>query len=298
MKCYKRVTGDYLVYLSVSVNHRFHTARVEYDGRVDTQGCCMHRFLAIISVIFLLVGCGSSLKTPVRSPDGVHQHMGNSTVALVFYDADDKEYRPFCTGVWLNQTDILTAGHCAEAIARHEKKLDDTDPVDPVDVGVHYIVSTEVPGLKDEEPAAVHFAHVKAWDEDHDLALIRAAEASIPDHDSASFASSMPGLGERIFVVGHPRGLYWSYVEGVVSAYREREDIGMVVQVSAPVWFGNSGGGVFDTSGNLIGVASRLARAPNTAFFIHQDSVKKFLHDLKDREEKHAEQKALREEKK
>jgi len=252
----------------------------------------MFRYLAICFLVLSIVGCGSSLKTPVRSPDPLHAHLGNVTVALVYQGTNDegeKFVRPYCTGVWVSDDQILTAGHCVEAVARMDKKLEEDDPVDPVGNPVHYIAQVEVPGAGEEEPSAVHFGHVEAWDEDHDLALIKASSGNIPGHDKASLASEIPGLGERVYVVGHPRGLYWTYIEGVVSAYRTNPEVGMVVQVSAPVWFGNSGGGVFDSSGNLVGISSRLARAPNVSFFIHEDSIKSFLRTLEERKAKHAE---------
>jgi len=255
-------------------------------------------YLFCVLLLSLVVGCGSSLHTPVRSPDSLHQHLGNVTVALVYQGVDDdgnKFVKPYCTGVWLSDDQILTAGHCAEAVARMDKKLDEDDPVDPVGNPVHYIVSVEVPDAKEEEPSAVHFGHVTSFDEDHDLALITASAGNIPEHDNASLASEIPALGERVYVVGHPRGLYWSYIEGVVSAYRNHPEVGMTVQVSAPVWFGNSGGGVFDSHGGLVGIASRLARAPNTALFIHEDSIKKFLNTVKERQERHDAFKQLQE---
>ena len=90
----------------------------------------------------------------------------------------------------------------------------------------------------------------------------------------------MPGIGEHIFVVGHPRGMYWTYAEGTVSAYRNESSVGKVVQVNATVWFGNSGGGVFDADGKLLGICSRLTKVPQMNYYVHLDSVKKFLKDV------------------
>jgi S1-C subfamily serine protease len=57
--------------------------------------------------------------------------------------------------------------------------------------------------------------------------------------------------GEQVFVIGHPEGLKFSLSNGIVS----RMD-GDLVQISAPVSPGNSGGPVYDSHGNLIAVVS------------------------------------------
>jgi hypothetical protein len=62
-------------------------------------------------------------------------------------------------------------------------------------------------------------------------------------------------VGEAVFSVGTPVGLERSYGEGIISGLRQFEGVNMV-QNSAPSWFGSSGGGLFDTSGNLVGITT------------------------------------------
>jgi serine protease Do len=65
--------------------------------------------------------------------------------------------------------------------------------------------------------------------------------------------------GQPIFVIGHPEGLKFTLSNGIVS--RRDESMGLL-QISAPVSPGNSGGPVFDDKGNLLGiVVSMLDRA-------------------------------------
>lgn len=220
-------------------------------------------------VILGIMGCATSKNTPVRSPAPLIEQIGDSSVALVRIVGDEEsgyEIRPFCTGVWTSGNEILTAGHCVA----HE------EGGDPVDGKVYYVIQKEVKEVLDD-PAALHLAKVVAFDEDHDLALIKAAAGGIPEHSVSSLAGEMPGLGEHVWIVGHPRGMYWSYAEGTISAYREESTIGKVVQVNGTVWYGNSGGGVFDSQGNLLGVCSRMTRVPMMNYFVHLDSVKKFV---------------------
>lgn len=64
--------------------------------------------------------------------------------------------------------------------------------------------------------------------------------------------------GEKIFVIGHPEGLNFSVSNGIVS----RTPGSDVLQVSAPISPGNSGGPVYDEHGNLLGiVTSKVARS-------------------------------------
>jgi S1-C subfamily serine protease len=57
--------------------------------------------------------------------------------------------------------------------------------------------------------------------------------------------------GEGIFVIGHPEGLKFTLSTGIISRLQEN-----MLQISAPVSPGNSGGPVYDEQGNLVGVVS------------------------------------------
>ncbi len=55
--------------------------------------------------------------------------------------------------------------------------------------------------------------------------------------------------GENVYVIGHPEGLNFTISNGMISRLA-----GDIVQISAPVSPGNSGGPVYDEHGNLLGV--------------------------------------------
>ena len=73
--------------------------------------------------------------------------------------------------------------------------------------------------------------------------------------------------GEEIFVIGHPEGLKYTLSTGIVSGLRDE-----VIQISAAISPGNSGGPVYDAHGQLIGIVSskfdraRDANAENLGF--------------------------------
>jgi S1-C subfamily serine protease len=80
--------------------------------------------------------------------------------------------------------------------------------------------------------------------------------------------------GESIFVIGHPQGLRFTLSTGIIS--RSDKEI---LQISAPVSPGNSGGPVFDDRGNLLGIVTSMVdrnmspNAENLNFAVRADAV-------------------------
>jgi len=66
-----------------------------------------------------------------------------------------------------------------------------------------------------------------------------------------------PSIGDRVFAIGNPLGLNWSFTEGVISAIRPQlfglNEIPLI-QMQTPLNPGNSGGGLYDKEGFLIGI--------------------------------------------
>lgn len=67
--------------------------------------------------------------------------------------------------------------------------------------------------------------------------------------------SSTVKVGERVYAIGAPEGLELTLSEGLVSGLREFENV-RVIQTSAPISHGSSGGGLFDSEGRLIGITT------------------------------------------
>lgn len=82
-------------------------------------------------------------------------------------------------------------------------------------------------------------------------------------------------VGERVFTIGAPRGLELSLAEGIVSSKRVADD-GRLIQTSAPISRGSSGGGLFDAQGNLIGITTFMIKdAQNINFAIAAEEYSK-----------------------
>lgn len=245
-------------------------------------------FLKSLLVVFCFVamGCvkqGGGKNLDYAEPAPLAKEINAQTVALVhpehFKLEDSEEYMflPYCTGVWINESMFLTAYHCVD------NKGSDAE-LDAGKVSVHYLSQEQVVSPF-EQPRGTYKGRVRFLDRSHDLAIIE-AERKRPGHESAKVPDQGAGIGTKMHMVGHVQGFYYTYVEGVVSSYREHlrliKKTGPFMQVSAPIYYGNSGGGVFNDSGELVGISSFItSAAPNTAFYIPAPVIKHFMRQYK-----------------
>ena len=103
-------------------------------------------------------------------------------------------------------------------------------------------------------------AHVIAKDQDEDLAILRPLSTAGTGVDLIDDSGSAPKSGTTVFAIGSPFGLQNTVTAGVVSAYRQ-DDGRPIIQFDAPVNPGNSGGGLFDIEGKLVGIPTAI-RSP------------------------------------
>ena len=122
--------------------------------------------------------------------------------------------------------------------------------------------------------AAVDFETLVAWDEDADLAILRSAHA--PDAAILPLADSdAVRQGERVYAVGYPLGLANTLTEGIVSARYDMDGY-QLLQITAPISQGNSGGAVLSESGEVVGVACMyLVDGQNLNYPIASNDVKR-----------------------
>jgi hypothetical protein len=64
---------------------------------------------------------------------------------------------------------------------------------------------------------------------------------------------AVPQVGEKVVVLGNPKGMEWSAADGIVSAVREKNKR-RFIQISAPISPGSSGGPALNMQGQVIGV--------------------------------------------
>ncbi len=79
--------------------------------------------------------------------------------------------------------------------------------------------------------------------------------------------------GQKVFAIGAPQGLELTISEGNVSGLRDTR-LGKIIQTSAAISPGSSGGGLFNISGQLIGITTfQLRTGQNLNFAVPADWI-------------------------
>jgi tetratricopeptide (TPR) repeat protein len=80
-------------------------------------------------------------------------------------------------------------------------------------------------------------------------------------------------IGDRVFAIGSPKGMSNSLSEGIISGIRQRGPTS-VIQTTAAISKGSSGGGLFDRRGKLVGITTfKIIDGENVNFAVHVKHV-------------------------
>ena len=198
-----------------------------------------------------------------------------------------------CSGtlVDLENRYILTANHCIkgqyEIVEREVVKDDGTVVTEKVRRLKPGVVRQLVFDGALEVSETTFRTKVIAIDAPRDLALLQVV-SKIPNTMSARLSCVPLVRGDTVYVVGNPKGLYSSVVKGIVSSLQRSYELlrfgdadsqqKALMQVSAGIVGGNSGGAIYDGDGQLIGVAV-IAYNTNEVlgFGVPLDDIKDFL---------------------
>lgn len=116
-----------------------------------------------------------------------------------------------------------------------------------------------------------HDARVIASDVARDLCLLNAPQLAGRPAELRSVKNVAPGA--RVFAIGAPQGLELTISEGLASGLRSVAG-GTLIQTSAAIAPGSSGGGLFDDNGRLIGITSFVLRdSQNIGFALPSDWI-------------------------
>lgn len=185
----------------------------------------------------------------------IHRRIAPSAVFL-------QQGEQTCTGSIISPDGkILTCWHCVRGNAQ-------------VDVRLHPSIGKKSTGAK----------LVRA-DKEKDLALLQIVEplAGLPVL-SLGDAKEIE-VGADVFAIGHPFGLNWSFVKGLVSQTYDkriwqsgatRHEAG-VVQAQIDLYLGNSGGPLVSDNGRLIGINASKVEGEKFAFAIALQDIQRFL---------------------
>ena len=112
---------------------------------------------------------------------------------------------------------------------------------------------------------------ILAKSEELDLVLL--SVPGLPTNEVA-LASSGLEIGDPVFACGNPKGLEGTFSSGIVSSFRDAGS-NQLLQITAPISPGSSGGPVVNANGDVIGVAVATYRGgQNLNFAIPVERVK------------------------
>lgn len=117
---------------------------------------------------------------------------------------------------------------------------------------------------------------VIAVDKALDLAILRIRTGG--EKPLALGESRTAAVGEHVVAIGNPLGLGDTVSDGLLSGMREFDDGVRVLQISAPISPGSSGGPVLNDRGQVIGIATFVVnRGQNLNFAVPIDAAKGLL---------------------
>lgn len=124
-----------------------------------------------------------------------------------------------------------------------------------------------------------HISHVLQIDETSDLALVGIYDAfNVPIPSLQLDVHTNMSVGETIYAFGNPEGLAGTMSPGIISAALRKTRDRTLLQITAPISPGSSGGPVVDSRGQVVGVAlGALKQGQNLNFAIPASTVRLFL---------------------
>lgn len=128
-------------------------------------------------------------------------------------------------------------------------------------------------------------ASVVATDKKNDLALLKINGNISIINIPYSVKTTMSDVGEEVFVLGYPltatMGDEIKLTTGVISSKSGFQGDISQYQISAPVQPGNSGGPLFDSKGNIIGIVSaKHAGAENVGYAIKSSYLRNLVESV------------------
>jgi serine protease Do len=119
-------------------------------------------------------------------------------------------------------------------------------------------------------------AKLDMWDVQRDLCQLRAKGMTAPAVGLSS--SSRLAVGQEVYAIGNPKGLDLTMSAGLISSFRrDEQDRLILIQTSAAISGGSSGGGLFESEGLLVGlttIGSVTGDAQNLNFAIPVDWIR------------------------
>lgn len=215
-------------------------------------GAPIIRTIIAVRIFLLLASAFLPLSAQQAAPLNANEILEHTKAATVIVLAGEGAGRlhSISTGVVITKDGvILTALHAIKGAAEVQVRMANGEVFDRV----------ELLGL----------------DERRDVAALKISAGGLTPLVPRS--SGALAVGDAIYAVTNANGLTWSATEGVISAFRPADEVPgagsgfRLLQFSAPIAPGSSGGALVDRNGELIGIIT--GSSGNSGFAVVIDSV-------------------------
>lgn len=186
--------------------------------------------------------------------------------------------------VELNYVELATFAESVVMIKvydKHQKVLGGGSGVVINDTGfiitnLHVVGKGEYYGVHFEKDSEVYYtSSLVKYNQDYDLALIRVDKRTKP----IQLSNTDLVRGQKIISIGSPLGLFNTVSEGIVSGFRAFESCDMV-QISAPISPGSSGGALINMYGKLVGITTSGFDGQNLNLAVHRKHIQSFAGNI------------------
>lgn len=106
-----------------------------------------------------------------------------------------------------------------------------------------------------KDGAKIPIIEVMDYDEDADLVKFR-VEKRVQGYDALNVTTAIPMRGSEVISLSSPLGLEQTVSTGIVSAVRDSEIYGKVIQMTAPISHGSSGSPILNKEGEVLGIST------------------------------------------
>jgi len=191
------------------------------------------------------------------------------SVVLIALEDEDGEQVGVASGFVVADGIVATNHHVIEGAAGGHVK--------PVSTGREKRAGVQPDGerARDDDTGALKVQGVVATAPGRDLALLQVAELDRPPLPIAD--TDELSVGDKVYVAGNPHGLTGTFSDGIVSSIRDLGD-DQLLQITAPISAGSSGGPVLNTEGQVIGVAvAQVMEGQNFNFAVPSPHLLKLI---------------------
>jgi len=210
----------------------------------------LQRLISVPLLAAIAVG-QQTASNPASTPEDIVERSGSSVVLVIARSA--QEQAVYATGV-VGRSDgiILTAYHAIKDAREAQVRLKNGEIFDQVEL--------------------------IAFDARRDVAAVRIPAVGLPTLPMGNLADAR--AGQPVFVISNPAGLSWSASSGIVSSVRMADEVAgagsgyRILQFSAPISSGSSGGVVLDAQGRALGlVVGTVTGGQNSNFAVPLESI-------------------------